>query len=263
MSEAGNLIVTGARLNGETVGLKATGGIIEAIGPDVHAEHAERPDLDAGGAWLCPPLVNAHTHAAMTLFRGHGDDLPLMRWLQEAIWPVEAKLDEEDVYWGTRLACLEMIRSGTTSFWDMYWQPSGVARAVTDAGVRAVVGPPMISARSEKERAKNDRELVTQLDALAGFGPRIDAAIAPHAIYTVDSTGLEFARDLASDRDLPIHIHLSETRPEVDDCVDKYGMRPVFYLDSLGLLGERTVLAHGVFLDPDELDLIADRGATV
>ena len=90
--------------------------------------------LDAGGAILSPPLINGHTHAAMTLFRGHGDDLPLMRWLQEAIWPVEAKLEAEDVYWGTRLACLEMIRTGTTSFWDMYWQPRAVADAVDRRG---------------------------------------------------------------------------------------------------------------------------------
>lgn len=259
----GNLIVTGARLDGETVGVEAVGGVIEAIGPEVHAELAPRADLDAGGAVLCPPLTNAHTHAAMTLFRGHGDDLPLMRWLQEAIWPVEARLDDQDVYWGTRLACLEMIRSGTTSFWDMYWQPEAVARAVTDAGIRAVVGPPMITPRSEKDRAENHRNLAAQLDAVSGFGPRIGAAVAPHSIYTVDSTGLEFAAGLAADRDLPVHIHLSETRPEVEDCIDKYGIRPAFYLDGLGLLGERTVLAHGVFLDRDELELIAERGATV
>ena len=116
MSGAGNLIVTGARLNGETVGAKVTAGVIEAIGPEVHEDLASGgrgrdqiegfTELDAGGAWLCPPLVNAHTHAAMTLFRGHEDDRPLMRWLQEAIWPVETKLDEKDVYWGTRLAFL-------------------------------------------------------------------------------------------------------------------------------------------------------------
>lgn len=263
MNQEGDLVVTGARLDGETVGIKVTGGIIEAIGPDVHAGFAGAADFDAGGAWLCPPLVNAHTHAAMTLFRGHGDDLPLMRWLQEAIWPVEAKLDEEDVYWGTRLACLEMIRSGTTTFWDMYWQPEGVARAVTDSGVRAVVGPPMITPRSESDRAGNDRRLVEQLDALDQFGPRVGAAVAPHSIYTVDTAGLEFAGSLASERGLPIHIHLSETQPEVDDSVTRYGLRPAFYLDSLGLLGERTVLAHGVFLDRDELELIAERGATV
>ena len=99
--------------------------------------------IDAAGAPLVPPLVNGHTHAAMTLFRGYGGDLPLMRWLREMIWPVEAKLEAEDVYWGTRLACLEMIRSGTARFWDMYWHPGATARAVADAGLRATIGGPL------------------------------------------------------------------------------------------------------------------------
>ena len=138
MSEA--LCVTGASLGGERVGLRTAGGLITAVGPTIEPEPGDRI-IDAAGDFLCPPLVNAHTHAAMTLFRGHGDDLPLMRWLTEAIWPVEENLEDEDVYWGTRLACLEMIRTGTAAFWDMYWKPVAVARAVTDAGLRAVVGP--------------------------------------------------------------------------------------------------------------------------
>ena len=93
---------------------------------------------------LVPGLINGHTHAAMTLFRGHGDDLPLMRWLEEVIWPVEARLDDEDVYWGTRLACVEMIRTGTVRFWDMYWHAGATARAVEDAGLRATIGAPLI-----------------------------------------------------------------------------------------------------------------------
>ena len=96
--------------------------------------------IDAAGMALVPGLVNGHTHAAMTLFRGHGDDRPLMEWLEEVIWPVEARLDDEDVYWGTRLACAEMIRTGTVRFWDMYWRAGAVARAVEDAGLRATIG---------------------------------------------------------------------------------------------------------------------------
>jgi 5-methylthioadenosine/S-adenosylhomocysteine deaminase len=142
------LLVTGAMLDGEAVSLTALDGVITAIGPDAAADGAYDETLDAAGGTLCPPLVNGHTHAAMTLFRGHGDDLPLMRWLTEAIWPVEAKLEDEDVYWGTRLACLEMIRSGTVGFWDMYWQPQATARAVEDAGLRAVIGPPLFDWRA-------------------------------------------------------------------------------------------------------------------
>lgn len=263
---SGDITVVNAILDGETVGLRASGGVIEEIGPGVTAAHgsggSERV-LDAGGRLLSPPLVNGHTHAAMTLFRGHGDDLPLMRWLQEAIWPVEANLDDQDVYWGTRLACLEMIRTGTTDFWDMYWQPVAVARAVEDAGIRATVGPPLLDPTSADGVGARDRTIVEQLDALASCGPRIRTAVAPHSIYTVSTEGLEFATGVSRERGLPIEIHLSETLPEVEDCIRDHGLRPAFYLDEIGMLGEETLLAHGVYLDEDELELIAERGATV
>ena len=262
MSPGRDVCVVNAMLDGEPVGLRTTGGIIDEVGPGVAPSGAEEV-LDAGGAILVPPLINGHTHAAMTLFRGHGDDLPLMRWLQEAIWPVEAKLDDEDVYWGTRLACLEMIRTGTTKFWDMYWEPAAVARAVEDSGLRAVVGPPMIDPSAVSEVGARDRTLVEQLDHLATCGPRVTPAVSPHSIYTVATEGLEKAAALAAEREIPLQIHLSETKPEVDDCLAKYGVRPAVYLDSIGLLTDTTVLAHGVWLDRDELDLIAERGATV
>lgn len=265
------LIVVDARLDDQTVGVIAAGGRIARVGPGVHEEFrrgeleadGRTEVLEAGGAPLCPPLVNGHTHAAMTLLRGRGDDLPLMRWLREAIWPVEARLEPEDVYWGTRLACLEMIRSGTTSFWDMYWHPDEVARAVRDAGLRAVVGPPLLRAGPDEPRNGSREGYVEQIDRLTGLGNGIGVAVAPHAIYTVDRDELEFAAGLAADRELAVHIHLSETLGEVEDCVSEHGMRPAFYLDEAGVLGPRTLLAHGVFLDPDELDLIAERGATV
>ncbi len=267
MSTGGDICVINASFEGETVGLLARGGKIEEIGAGVSPADRDTAGpatvVDAGGALLLPPLVNGHTHAAMTLFRGHGDDLPLMRWLQEAIWPVEAKLDAEDVYWGTRLACLEMIRTGTARFWDMYWEPAAVARAVEDSGLRATVGPPMIDPNAASEVGARDRTLVGQLDQLASFGPRVSPVVSPHSIYTVSTEGLETAAGLAAERDLPLQIHLSETLPEVEDCIAKYGVRPAVYLDSIGLLNERTVLAHGVWLDREELELIAARGATV
>jgi len=258
----GDICLTGAVHEGRPTGLRAEAGLITEIGPGVVARPGDTV-LDAAGGILSPPLVNGHTHAAMTLFRGHGDDLPLMRWLQEAIWPVEAKLEGDDVYWGTRLACLEMVRTGTVKFWDMYWQPESVARAVTDAGIRTVIGPPMIDPRSESGIGERDRTLLNQLDALEAFGPRISSAVAPHSIYTVGSESLEFAVGTAAERGLPIHIHLSETEPEVNDCVAEFGVRPAFYLDSLGMLGPKTTLAHGVWLDRAELDLISERGTTV
>jgi 5-methylthioadenosine/S-adenosylhomocysteine deaminase len=255
------LVVTDARLEGEPVGLRcAADGTIAALGPEVVAAPGEET-LDAAGAILLPPLVNGHTHAAMTLFRGSGGDLPLMPWLEERIWPIEARLEPDDVYWGTRLACLEFIRSGTTRFWDMYWHPDATARAVADAGLRATIGAPFIDKGRDGEAVREEaRASLAMLEAL---GDPIRAALAPHAIYTVSEESLRFLADLSAAHDAPVQIHLSETAPEVEDCIAQTGLRPAFYLDRVGLLTERTLLAHGVWLDEDELALIATRGATV
>lgn len=254
------LTVLDASLDGERVGVRCADGLIEAIGPDVAARPGDET-IDAGGAPLVPPLVNGHTHAAMTLFRGSGGDLPLMRWLQERIWPVEAKLEPEDVYWGARLACAEMTRCGVTRFWDMYWHPEATARAVVDSGLRATIGAPLL------DRGRSLAELraaaLHSLDELAAGGPRVSPALAPHAIYTVSGESLEWIAELGAERGLPIQIHLSETREEVEGCIERHGVRPAAYLDRVGLLSERAVLAHGVWLEREELELIGERGATV
>ena len=256
------LAVEGAiDLDGEPVGLVAEGGTIVELGPGVEAP-AGALVLDGSDRLLIPPLVNGHTHGAMTLFRGRGGGLPLMRWLEEVIWPVEKRLEPEDVYWGTRLACLEMARNGVSTFWDMYWHGPEAARAVADSGLRAVVGPAVLSLPGEDEAGAND-DLAGDLDRVESFGPRVRAAVAPHAIYTVSTTRLEELGELARERNLPIHIHLSETGQEVEDCLGEHGVRPAHYLDRLGLLGPDTLLAHGVWLDRDELELVAARGSTV
>ncbi|HEU5251999.1 MAG TPA: amidohydrolase [Solirubrobacterales bacterium] len=254
------LAIENALLDGERVGVRCEDGAIAAIGAGVVAEPGDER-LDAAGAHLVPPLVNGHTHAAMTLFRGSGGDLPLMPWLEEKIWPVEAKLDADDVYWGARLACAEMLRTGTTRFWDMYWHPAATARAVADAGMRATIGAPLFDLGGSPLQL---REMAHRgLEALADCGPDVSPALAPHAIYTVSEESLRWIGELSAERGLPVQIHLSETEKEVQDCLAEHGERPAFYLDRLGMLSERTVLAHGVWLDPDELALIAERGATV
>ena len=254
------LAITNALLDGEAVGLRCEEGKIAALGPDVVAQPGDE-EIDAGGAHLVPPLVNGHTHAAMTLFRGSGGDLPLMPWLEERIWPVEAKLEAEDVYWGARLACAEMIRGGGGRFWDMYWQPAATARAVSEMGMRATIGAPLIDLGGAQKQLRDSA--LRSLDELAEFGPLISPALAPHAIYTVGEESLRWIGELSAERDLPVQIHLSETEQEVQDCIAAHGCRPAVYLDRLGFLSERTILAHGVWLDPDELALIAERGATV
>ncbi len=256
------LAVTGATLDAQPVGLRAEQGRIVEVGPDV-APGTDDEVVTAEGMALVPGLVNGHTHAAMTLFRGYGDDLPLMEWLQGRIWPAEARLTADDVYWGTRLACVEMIRSGTVRFWDMYWQPGATARAVDDTGLRATIGGPLIDALDPDRGAALRDALRQHLDELAASGPRVDAALAPHSIYAVSEPSLRWIGEQAHERGLPVHIHLSETMEEVEQCVAAHGDRPAAYLDRLGLLGPRAVLAHGVWFDDDELALVAERGATI
>jgi 5-methylthioadenosine/S-adenosylhomocysteine deaminase len=257
-----SLTVRDARLDDAVVAVRVEEDRIVAVGADVEPADGDEV-LDAAGMALVPGLVNGHTHAAMTLMRGYGGDLPLMQWLQDRIFPIEAKLTADDVYWGTRLACVEMIRSGTVRFWDMYWQPEAVARAVQDAGIRASVALPLVdgldAGKSDALRADAERSL----DALADAGPRITPTLGPHSIYLVSEKSLHWIAELSSDRDLRVHIHLSETEGEVQDCVAAHGVRPAPYLDRIGLLTPRTLLAHGVWLDDDELALVGERGATI
>ena len=254
------LTITGAVLDGENVGVRCEDGLIAALGPDVVAAPGDET-IDAAGAPLVAPLLNGHTHAAMTLFRGSGGDLPLMPWLEEKIWPVEARLTEEDVYWGARLACAEMARSGTTRFWDMYWHPEATARAVADAGIEATIGAPLFD---HDGNAEGMRETALRtLDHLAELGAAVSPALAPHSIYTVSEGSLRWIAELGAEREVPIQIHLAETEKEVEDCLAAHGARPAAYLDRLCALNERTVLSHGVWLDRAELELVAERGSTV
>jgi len=256
------LTILDARLDDRPVGLRAVDGIITGLGPDVTAAEGDEI-VDGAGMALVPGLVNGHGHAAMTLFRGYGDDLQLQEWLEELIWPAEARLTAEDVYWGTRLAALEMIRSGTTHFFDMYWHPVEVARAAEDAGLRATVGAPLFDARQASGLGALRTAALESLDHLAACGPLITPSLTPHALYTVSDPSLDFVAELAAERQLVVHLHLSETRREVDEWMVDHDVRPAFSADQRGLLGPRTILAHGCHLDRAELELIAERGATV
>ncbi len=190
-----SLAVTGARLDGEVVGLRAEEGRIVALGPGVDPRSGDEL-IDAAGMAMVPGLVNGHTHAAMTLFRGRGGDLPLMEWLEEVVWPVEARLDAEDVYWGTRLACVEMIRSGTVRFWDMYWHPGATARAVEDSGLRATIGAPLIDVGAAAGTSSLREAAEASLEQIGQPSELIAPALAPHAVYTVSESSLRWIAGL-------------------------------------------------------------------
>lgn len=210
-----------------------------------------------------PGFQNCHTHSAMTLFRGYGDDLQLMDWLENWIWPVEAQMTEEDVYWGSKLACLEMIKSGTTSFLDMYSFIPATARAVEEMGLRAVLSYTLFD-RGDEKRAQLDRERSYRLlNEFRSYSERVQFSVGPHAIYTVSGKQLQFCHQFSEEQDVPIHLHLSETEGEVKDCIAKFGTTPVRYLHQLGVLSPRLILAHCIWLDEEEMDLLAAHGCKV
>lgn len=259
---AAPLTITNVVLDDTTVSVRCVDGLIDSVGPDTTAEAGDEI-LNGGGMAILPGLVNAHTHAAMTLLRGYGDDLPLMEWLQTRIWPAEAALDPDDVYWGTRLAAIEMLRSGTTHFVDMYWFGTEVARAAVDTGIRVTPSTVFIDGGDPDAGVRQRNQILDGLDEMASLGPLVRPSVGPHAVYTVSRPSLEWLGAVATERNLPVHMHLSETEGEVADCVAACGLRPPALIDAAGLLGPLTVCAHGNWLDADELDLIAERGATV
>jgi 5-methylthioadenosine/S-adenosylhomocysteine deaminase len=264
--ERGGILIEGIRHRGRAADLFIDGeGRIAAMGGD--AMRRSRRDagtrIDGRGLLLMPGLVNTHTHAAMTLLRGYADDMPLQEWLGTKIWPLEARLTGRDVYWGTRLACLEMIRSGTVAFNDMYFFMEEAARAVQEMGLRATLSHGFIDLGDPEKRGKEmkaTRELVSFVKGLGD--PRVQAAVGPHAPYTVSPEGLRWCADFAREQGIGIHVHLSETEQEVRDCLAAHGKRPAAHLDACGCLTERTVAAHCCWLDRDECALLAARGTS-
>ncbi|MGA2184865.1 MAG: amidohydrolase [Bryobacteraceae bacterium] len=221
--------------------------------------------LDRPEAVLIPGLIDTHTHAAMSLFRGIADDLTLQDWLEHYIFPAEARNVTPDfVLWGTRLACLEMMLSGTTTFTDMYYFEDRAAEATKEAGMRCVLGETIIGFPVPDAK--------TPADALAWTeryiqhyrnDPLVTPAVAPHALYTNSAETLRAARALANKYSVPLVIHLAETRRENDDCVKQHGARAVPYLASLGVFDGHTVAAHGVWLDQTDMDILRKAGVGI
>jgi len=224
---------------------------------------SERVSLDRHV--LTPGFVNLHTHAAMVLLRGYADDLPLMRWLQEHIWPAEARcISPEFVHDGTLLACWEMLRGGITCFNDMYFFPADAARAALAAGMRAALGVTVFDFPSAYGSDAEDylRKGLAARDALRDE-PTLSFCLAPHAPYTVSDATFERVVMLADELDLPIHIHLHETTDEIAGSLAAHGVRPLERLRRLGLLGPQLIAVHAVHLDAREIDLLATHGCHI
>ncbi len=255
MDEANTLIENGY------IGIR--GSSILTIGSGESPAGRARKEIDARGGIILPGLVNAHTHAAMALFRGLADDLPLMEWLNRYIFPVERRMDADFVYSGTLLACAEMILSGTTCFCDMYLFEESVARAAKEAGMRALVGEVLYDFDSpnygtvEKGLAYSE-SLITQWEN----DPLVSIAVEPHSLFTCSPGLLTASRDLAIKYHVPLVLHLAETLAELDEIKNRYGCSPVEHLENLGLLGPHLIADHCIHLREKEIELLAEKGVS-
>lgn len=242
------------RIESRDIVIDTETGTIASIGEPGSADGTDRT-LDATDGLVIPGLVNAHTHVAMTLLRGHADDKALHAWLEEDIFPVEAELTHEDVAAGAKLGMLEMIKGGTTTFCDMYFHEGSIADAASESGLRCLLGHGILTLGKEDEAI--DEELETACDFITAHDGRDDgrirAALMPHAVRTVDPGTMERVSALASDHDVPVHLHCSETAADVDAVLERDGMRPTATAAKTGLLDRPSFIAHGVHLDVDDI----------
>ena len=241
------------------------------IKDDLIAEIADTIDegnvdkiIDAEGKILLPGLINTHTHLSMTLFRGLADDLSLDSWLNDHIWPMEANLNGDYCYIGALLGAVELIKSGTTTFSDMYFYMEDVARAVEDAGIRAVLSYGMIDFGDAEKREGEIEENLQLFKSCNGMADgRIKVFFGPHSPYTASEDLLIKVRELADEYNMGIHIHVSETEKEINDSLDEKGLRPFEYLEKIGFLGPDVVAAHCVWLSDEEIEIIKKHNVKV
>ena len=236
-------------------------GVVREISPRISLE-AEFV-IDGSGKICLPGLINLHTHSPMSLLRGYADDLPLMEWLREKVWPIECKLTREHCYLGALLSCLEMARTGTTLFVDMYWHPLEIARAASEVGLKAVIAVGVLDNFDSSLRDKSVREVEDFLRAVKEFSPRIVGAIGTHAPYTCSEELLLKCREIAEREDVLLHIHVAESRSEQVDFEEKYGKREVEFLADIGFLSPRVLAAHCVWLSHQDIEILSRHDVTI
>lgn len=233
---------------------------------DVKSIPADCRTMEVQDCLALPGFVNAHTHNPMSLFRGFSDDLPLMDWLN-AIWPAEAKMTSDMIYWGMKLSCLEMIKTGTTCFYDMYEHLPACAQAVDEMGLRCLLAETIFapvggaSIEALEKKWNEHQQIVQQLKGVQQ--KRIQFALGPHAIYTVREEVLIWIGEKARQLGLPVHIHLSETKDEVANCQREHGCSPVGYLERCGVLDNVVIAAHGVHLSDSDIEILKKYPVTV
>lgn len=259
------LMLKNVVLNSKTCDVLIENGIFKEISSAIEAEENYQIIDGKGTLAISPAFYNTHTHAAMSLLRSYADDMELFKWLQQYIWPVEAKLVPQDIYIGSKLAILEMIRTGTVFFNDMYHYPLETIKAAKEMKMRACAGMIFLSGADPVLEAKNNEincELESKRREIEADG-KIKLTLAPHAIYSVSKDKLLGAAEKARNENYYIHIHMAETREEFENCLAEHRKTPAEYLDSLGILTDKTILAHSLFITPSDIELIKLRGSHI
>ena len=254
-----NILLKSVLLKGSKRDILIQGNKFAKIGERLSADDYPNAEVvDCENFAIVPAFYNGHCHAAMTLLRGYADDMPLMKWLQEYIWPFEAKMQPRDIEIGTRLAILEMIKSGTVFFSDMYWHREQTIKVVEEMGIRATIGVTIAENIDTPERIEENFRFLS-----GGHGSeRVKIAPMPHAIYTVGEKLFRRCAETARSEGMILHTHLSETQTEVADCQKNHGCTPVELLDRWGVLGSNFVGAHCVHLSDSDMALMAKSGST-
>lgn len=232
------------------------GTLIRQVGQDLRTD--ADVIIDGTKKAVFAGFINGHSHAAMTLLRGLAEDMPLEKWLHEKIWPAEAKHTDETIYWGTKLACLEMIESGTTCFNDMYFRPKQVYQAISEMGLRAFITDSLFDFFDPKKAEHAKRLTEENLKLAQTFDSTVRYIVSPHSIYSVSGELLKWCADFAKANNLNMHTHLSESRTEYENSIKNFGLSPVKYLKKLGVLSPNLSLAHVVWVDDEDIQILAD-----
>lgn len=255
------LTMTGENQVLSNVNLSIEAGKITNIG-EIPKDFIPDKIIDGREKLVMPGLVNSHTHIAMSLFRNYADDLPFWPWLTEKIWPLEEKLIADDVYWGSMLSIIEMVQSGITSFADMYFFMDETARAVSQSGIRASLARGL-SGNGPEERSKIEESIDLYKRWHGTDNGRITVDAGPHAPYTCSPEYIKMIIEMAGKYNMRIHIHLSESKKEVEDSYEKYNKSPIAHVNDLGLFELPTMAAHCVYLSDDDINIIANKGVHI
>ena len=258
----GEILLKNISVNGNECDMLIEDGRISRIADAGTIVYDGADVVECRGKVAMPGFVNMHTHAGMAMMRGIGEDIAFHQWL-DRIWEIEKNLDEEYVYHATKVACLEMIKTGTTAFNDQYWYMPMAYKAVSEMGLRALLSY-VVCDRNDPEESERQKVQCQQMyEASKSWSDMVTFVISIHAIYSVSESMILWASDFARKNGLKIHVHLSETEKEVSDCMAQHGgMSPVEYLDSLGVLGKDVIAAHTLWLSDKDVEILGKRGVT-